>query len=345
MSATTQHENETERTEARTMRAIVQDTYGTTDNWQLVDTPVPEIGADEVLVRVRAAGLDRGTWHSMTGRPYLMRVMGFGYRGPKNRVPGLATAGTVVAVGTAVTRFSVGDDVYGVSRGAFAEYAAALENKLVHKPSSVTFEHAAAVPVSATTAMQGLRAGRVQAGQAVMVIGASGGVGTYAVQIAKALGAEVTGVCSTAKTELVQAVGADHVIDYTTEDVTDGSRRYDLVLDIGGNTPLRKLRQTLTPAGALVIVGGENKGDVTGGFGRSLRAPVWSLFLHQHLTMLSSKESYESLEEVTALIDADQVTPAVDRTYPLDEAHAAMRRLEAGQAQGKIVITIEDPAA
>jgi NADPH:quinone reductase-like Zn-dependent oxidoreductase len=345
MSATTQHENETQRTEAGTMRAIVQDTYGTTDNWQLIDTAKPEIGPDEVLVRVRAAGLDRGTWHSMTGRPYLMRVMGFGFRGPKNRVPGLATAGTVVAVGSAVSRFSVGDDVYGVSRGAFAEYAAALENKLVRMPSSVTFEQAAAVPVSATTAMQGLRAGRVQAGQTVMVIGASGGVGTYAVQIAKALGAEVTGVCSTAKTELVRAVGADHVIDYTAEDFTDGSRRYDLVLDIGGNTPLRKLRQTLTPTGTLVIVGGENKGNVTGGFGRSLRAPVWSLFLRQHLTMLSSKESYESLEEVTEFIETDKVTPAVDRAYPLDQAHAAMERLEAGQAQGKIVITIEDTAA
>lgn len=345
MSTTTQHENETQRTEAATMRAIVQDTYGTTDNWQLTATARPEIGADDVLVRVRAAGLDRGTWHSMTGRPYLMRVMGFGFRGPKNRVPGLATAGTVVAVGNDVTRFAVGDDVYGVSRGAFAEYAPALESKLVHKPSSVTFEQAAAVPVSATTAMQALRAGRVEAGQTVMVIGASGGVGSYAVQIAKALGAEVTGVCSTAKTGLVRAVGADHVIDYTTEDFADGSRRYDLVLDIGGNTPLRKLRRALTPTGALVIVGGESKGNVTGGFGRSLRAPVWSLFLRQRLTMLSSKESYESLEEVTALIEADQVTPAVDRTYPLDRAHAAMRRLEAGQAQGKLVITIEGSAA
>jgi NADPH:quinone reductase-like Zn-dependent oxidoreductase len=281
----------------------------------------------------------------MTGTPYLMRVMGFGFRGPKNRVPGLATTGTVVAVGSDVNRFSVGDDVYGVSRGAFAEYAAALESKLVHKPINVTFEQAAAVPVSATTAMQGLRAGRITAGQTVMVIGASGGVGTYVVQIAKALGAEVTGVCSTAKTDLVRAVGADHVIDYTTEDFTDGSHRYDLVLDIGGNTPLRKLRRALTPTGTLVIIGGENKGSLTGGFGRSLRAPVWSLFLRQHLTMLSSKESYESLEEVTEFIETDKVTPAVDRTFPLDQAHAAMERLAGGQAQGKIVITIEDTAA
>jgi NADPH:quinone reductase-like Zn-dependent oxidoreductase len=340
MSATTQHENETQRADAGTMRAIVQDTYGTTDTWHLADTSKPEIGSDEVLVRVHAAGLDRGTWHSMTGRPYLMRVMGFGFRGPKNRVPGLATAGTVVAIGSAVTRISVGDDVYGVSRGAFAEYAAALESKLVYKPSNMTFEQAAAVPVSATTAMQGLRAGRIQAGQTILVIGASGGVGTYAVQIAKALGAEVTGVCSTAKTDLVRAVGADHVIDYTTEDFTDGSRRYDLVVDIGGNTPLRKLRRALTPTGTLVIIGGENKGSLTGGFGRSLRAPVWSLFLRQRLTMLSSKESYESLEEVTGLIETDKVTPAVDRTYPLDQAHAAMRHLETGRARGKIVITI-----
>ncbi len=291
-------------------------------------------------MRVHAAGLDRGTWHLMTGRPYLMRVMGFGFRGPKNRVPGLATAGTVVAIGSEVTRFSVGDDVYGVSRGAFAELAAAPEEKLVHKPTNLTFEQAAAVPVSATTAMQAVQLGRIEAGQTVLVIGASGGVGTYAVQIAKALGAEVTGVCSTTKIDLVRSIGADHVIDYTTHDVTDGSRRYDVVLDLGGNTPLRKLRKILEPEGALVIVGGESKGNWTGGFGRSLRALVWSLVLSQRLTMLASNERYPSLEEVTELIEAGKVTPAIDRTFPLDQARAAMHHLEAGQARGKIVITI-----
>ncbi|MGZ4758357.1 MAG: NAD(P)-dependent alcohol dehydrogenase, partial [Acidimicrobiales bacterium] len=208
------------------MRAIAQDTYGSSETWHLTDLDHPEIGSDEVLVHVHAAGLDRGTWHSMTGRPYLMRIMGFGFRAPKNRVPGLAVAGTVAAVGSTVTRFAVGDEVFGVSRGAFAEYAAAREDKLTRKPSNLTFEQAAAVPVSATTAIQGLRAGRIEAGQKVLVIGASGGVGTYAVQVAKAFGAEVTGVCSAAKAGLVRALGADRVIDYAEEDFTDGSSRY-----------------------------------------------------------------------------------------------------------------------
>ena len=322
------------------MRAIAQDTYGSSETWHLTDIDRPEIDADEVLVRVHAAGLDRGTWHSMTGRPYLMRIMGFGFRAPKNRVPGLAVAGTVEAVGSTVTRFAVGDEVFGVSRGAFAEYAAAREDKLARKPSNLTFEQAAAVPISATTAIQGLRAGRIEAGQKVLIIGASGGVGTYAVQLAKAFGAEVTGVCSTAKIDLVRSLGADRVIDYTEEDFTDGSGRYDLILDIGGNTRLSRLRRALTPTGTLVIVGGENKGNWTGGFGRSLRAPVLSLFVRQRLTMLASKEQYPDLEALTELIEAGSVTPSVDRTYPLDQAQDAMRQLEAGQVRGKVVIVI-----
>ncbi|MGZ4716683.1 MAG: NAD(P)-dependent alcohol dehydrogenase [Acidimicrobiales bacterium] len=322
------------------MRAIAQDTYGSSETWHLTDLDQPEIGSDEVLVHVHAAGLDRGTWHSMTGRPYLMRIMGFGFRAPKNRVPGLAVAGTVAAVGSTVTRFAVGDEVFGVSRGAFAEYAAAREDKLTRKPSNLTFEQAAAVPVSATTAIQGLRAGGIEAGQKVLIIGASGGVGTYAVQLAKALGAEATGVCSTAKIDLVRSLGADRVIDYTEEDFTDGSGRYDLILDVGGNTRLSRLRRALTPAGTLVIVGGENKGNWTGGFGRSLRAPLLSLFVRQRLTMLASKEQHPDLEAVTELIEAGSVTPSVDRTYPLDQAQDAMRQLEAGQVRGKVVIVI-----
>jgi len=340
MSATTQNQSAEQGTESDTMRAIVQDVFGSTDTWRLADASRPEIGPDEALVRVYAAGLDRGTWHSMTGSPYLMRVMGFGFRGPKNRVPGLAMTGVVVAVGREVTRFSAGDEVYGVSRGAFAEYAAAPEEKLALKPTNLTFEQAAAVPVSATTAMQAVRKARVEAGESVLVIGASGGVGTYAVQIAKALGAEVTGVCSTSKIDLVRRLGADHVIDYTTADLTDGSRRYDVVIDIGGNTPLRKLRKILTREGTLVIVGGESKGNLTGGFGRSLRAPLWSLLVPQRLTMLASNERHLSLEEVTGLIEAGGVTPSVDRTFGLEEATAAMLYLEAGQVRGKIVITI-----
>lgn len=340
MSATTQNQPAERGAGSGAMRAIIQDVYGSTDTWRLTDAAQPEIGRDDVLVRVHAAGLDRGTWHSMTGRPYLMRVMGFGFRGPRNRVPGLAAAGVVVAIGSDVTRFAAGDEVYGVTRGAFAEYAAASEEKLIRKPPNLTFEQAAAVPVSATTAMQAVRMGRVEAGQSVLVVGASGGVGTYAVQIAKALGAEVTGVCSTSKIDLVRSMGADHVVDYTTDPLTDGSRRYHVVLDIGGNAPLRKLRKMLTRGGALVIVGGESKGNVTGGFGRSLRAPLWSLVVPQRLTMLASNERHPSLGEVTALIETGHVTPAIDRTFPLDQASAAMRHLEAGQARGKVVITI-----
>ena len=322
------------------MRAIAQDTYGASETWRLTEMDKPEIKAEEVLVRVHAAGLDRGTWHTMTGRPYLMRMMGFGLRGPKNRVPGLAMAGTVAAVGSKVTRFAVGDEVYGVSRGAFADYAAAREDKLARKPSNLTFEQAAAVPISATTAIQGLHAGRVEAGQKVLIIGASGGVGTYAVQLAKAFGAEVTGVCSAAKIDLVRSLGADHVIDYAEQDVTEGSGRYDLILDIAGNAPLRRLRGILTPRGTLVIVGGESKGNITGGFGRSLRAPLVSLFVRQRLAMLVSTEKYADLDSLTELIEAGTVAPSIDRIYRLDQAQDAMRQLEAGKVRGKVVIAI-----
>jgi NADPH:quinone reductase-like Zn-dependent oxidoreductase len=290
---------------------------------------------------VRAAGLDRGTWHLMTGQPYLMRLMGFGLRRPKNRVSGLDVAGTVVAVGAEVTRFRAGDEVFGIARGSFAEYAAAREDKLAHKPANLSFEQAAVVPISGSTALQALRdAGRVEAGQKVLVIGASGGVGTYAVQLAKAFGARVTGVCSTAKVDLVRSIGADDVIDYTRQDFADGSQHYDLILDIGGNSRLSRLRRALTPTGTLVIVGGEEGGKLTGGFGRSLRAPMRSLFVRQRLTMLVSKEHHTYLEALRPLIEAGQVTPAVDKTYPLAEVAAAMRRLEAGHARGKIAITI-----
>ena len=323
------------------MRAIVQDAYGSTDVLRLAEIDKPDIAANEVLVKVRAAGLDRGTWHLLTGRPYLMRLIGFGFRRPKNPVPGLDVAGVVVAVGAEVTRFQAGDEVFGIARGSFAEYAAAREDKLAHKPTNLSFEQAAVVPISASTALQGLRdAGRVEAGQKVLVIGASGGVGTYAVQLAKAFGAEVTGVCSTAKVDLVRSIGADHVIDYTRENFADGSQRYDLILDIGGNSRLSRLRRALTPTGTLVIVGGEEGGKLTGGFERTLRAPVLSLFVRQRLTMLTNKEHHTYLEALRPLIEAGQVTPAVDKTYPLAEVPDAMRHLEAGHARGKIAITI-----
>ncbi len=321
------------------MRAIVQEAYGSADALRLAEVDRPDIAANEVLVKVRGAGVDRGTWHVMTGRPYLMRVIGFGFRGPKQRVPGLDVAGTVVAVGSEVTRFQAGDEVFGIARGSFAEYAAAREDKLVRKPANLSFEQAAVVAVSGVTALQGLRdAGRVQAGQKVLVIGASGGVGSYAVQLAKAFGAQVTGVCSTAKVDLVRSIGADHVIDYTREDFAEGPRRYDLILDIGGDSRLSRLRRALAPRGTLVIVGGE--GGRWTGMARQVRALALSPFVRQRLTMFIAKQRDADLEALRRFIGAGQVTPIVGATYRLTEVPDAMRRLEAGRARGKLAITI-----
>ena len=323
-----------------TMRAVVQDTYGTADVLRLAQIDRPEVAANEVLVSVLAAGLDRGTEHLLTGKPYAMRVMGFGFRKPKNQVPGLDVAGRVAAVGSAVTRFAVGDEVFGISRGSFAEYAVALEDKLSLKPANLTFEQAAVVPVSGLTALQALRdAGRVAAGQRVLVIGASGGVGSFAVQLAKAFGAQVTGVSSGAKTDLVRALGADHVIDYTTQDFADGTNRYDLIIDTGGNATVSRLRRALTDRGTLVIVGGENGGKLTG-MGRQLRALAISPFVRQRLTMQVPKENYRDLDVLTGMIEAGSVTPSIDRTYALDHAPDAIRHLVAGNVRGKVAITI-----
>ena len=324
-----------------TMRAIVQDRYGSADVLRLGRVARPQIAENEVLVHVQAAGLDRGTWHMMVGRPYLLRVLGFGFRRPKNTVPGLDVAGTVAAVGPAVTRFATGDEVFGISRGSFAEYAAVREDKLSRKPATLTFVQAAVVPISAGTALQALTdAGKVERGQRVLIIGASGGVGSYAVQLAKAFDAEVTGVASTAKLDFVTSLGADHVLDYTSQDFADGTHKYDLILDIAGNSSLSRLRRTLTPTGTLVIVGGEEGDRWTGGFGRSLRAPLLSPFVTQRLTMLASKERASDQERLTALIEAGKVTPSLDGTYPLDSVARAMRHLEAGDVRGKLAITI-----
>jgi NADPH:quinone reductase-like Zn-dependent oxidoreductase len=244
--------------------------------------PWPKVGDNEVLVHVHAAGISRGTWHLMRGKPYLMRL-GFGLRGPKKSVAGQDVAGTVVRVGSAVTRFEIGDEVFGVGQGSFAEYTAAHEDKLALKPTNVTFEQAASMPVSALTALQGLRdVGHVARGQKVLIVGASGGVGTFAVQLAKAFGAEVTGVCSTSKLDLVRSLGADHVIDYTVTDFADEPNRYDLILDIGGNASLARIRRALTPRGTLVLVGGENSGNWIG-MSRQLRAVALSPFIRQRL--------------------------------------------------------------
>ncbi len=323
------------------MTALVQHAYGSADalHVEVIDRPV--IGADEVLIQVHAAGVDRGTWHLMTGRPYLMRIMGFGFRRPKNQVLGVDVAGTVVEVGAAVTRFAVGDEVFGISRGSFAELAAAREDKLARKPANLTFEQAAVVPISGITALQSLLdTGRLEPGATVLVIGASGGVGTYAVQLAKALGADVTGVCSTAKVELVRSLGADHVLDYTQDDFADGTQAYDLILDTGGNSRLGRLRRALAPEGTLVIVGGESKGHWAGGFGRQLRAPLVSLFVRPRLAMHMTKERGADLERLVPYLESGAVIPSIDTTYPLAQVPDALRQLESGRVRGKVAISI-----
>jgi NADPH:quinone reductase-like Zn-dependent oxidoreductase len=327
-------------TQAATMQAMVQRRYGSADVLQLSEIARPKITDHEVLLRVHAAGLDRGTWHLMTGRPHLGRLA-FGVRRPSNPVPGFDVAGTVVAVGSAVTRFSVGDEVFGFGRGTFAQYAAAQENKLAIKPQNLSFTQAAVVPVSASTALQALSDhGRVAQGQRVLIIGASGGVGSYAVQIAKATDAEVTGVAGTAKLDMVRSLGADHVIDYTRDDFTDGPGRYDLIVDIAGNPTLSRLRRALTATGTVVIVGGEEGGNFTGGVNRQLRALALSPFVPQQLTMFIAKQRSRDLERLTELIEAGMLMPQIDRTYPLDQVADAMRHLEAGHARGKIAITV-----
>jgi NADPH:quinone reductase-like Zn-dependent oxidoreductase len=322
-----------------TMRAIVRDRYGSADVLELRDVEVPEIADDEVLVRVHAAGLDRGVWHIMAGLPYLIRIAGYGLRAPKTPGLGSELAGVVEKLGAKVTGLKPGQAVYGTSNAAFAEYAPAHPDKLAPMPANLSFEQAAAVPVSAVTALQALRdRGRLKAGQHVLVIGASGGVGTYAVQIAKALEATVTGVCSTAKVDLVRSLGADRVIDYTQADITDDGQRYHLVLDIGGNRPLSQLRRALTRDGTLVIVGGEDGGRWTGGIHRQLGAMVLSLFVRQRLGTFVAKPNRADLETLRALIETGAVTPAIDRVIALDAVPDAIRDLTAGHVRGKIVV-------
>jgi NADPH:quinone reductase-like Zn-dependent oxidoreductase len=322
------------------MQAIVQSRYGIVPEevMRLERIARPVLAAGEVLVRVQAAGVDRGTWHLMAGQPYMMRL-GFGFRGPRNRVPGMDVAGTVVATGPGVTRFTTGDEVFGMARSSFAEYAAAREDRLVRKPAALSFAQAAAFAVSGLTALQGLRdAGRIQPGQKVLVIGASGGVGSYAVQLAKVFGAEVTGVCRSAKTDFVRSIGADHVIDYTRADFAAGRERYDLIFDIGGNAELSRLRRVLAPRGTLVIAGGE--GARWTGVGRQLRALALSPLVRQRLTMFISRPRPADLDTLRQLAESGQVTPVIDGTFPLAEAPQAIRRLDAGQVRGKLAITI-----
>ena len=324
------------------MKAIVQDRYGEADVLELRDVEEPEVGDRDVLIRVRAAGSGPDVWHIMAGKPYMARPV-LGFRRPKVRIRGWDVSGTVEAVGSAVTEFAPGDEVMGeAQRGSFAELTVAPADKLARKPSRLTFEQAAAVPVSGVTALQALRdRAHVRQGQSVLVIGAAGGVGTFTVQIAKAMGATVTGVASTSKLDLVRSIGADDTIDYTREDFTDGSRTWDVIVDTAGRRPLGELRSALTPKGTLVIVGGDGGGNWTGGFFKGiLRGPIVSMFVGQKLGAFTAKTTREDLQALAELIDAGSVTPVIDRTYDLVEAADAVRYLHEGHPAGKIVVTV-----
>jgi NADPH:quinone reductase-like Zn-dependent oxidoreductase len=325
------------------MKAIVQSRYGSIDTLALQDVDIPAVGVDEVLVRVKAAGVDPGVWHLMAGRPYLVRVMGFGFRRPKVPVRGSDLSGVIEMVGANVQDMRPGDEVYGVSRsGSFAEYARANRSELAAKPAGVTFEQAAVVPISGMTALQALRdVGEVAAGQRVLVIGAAGGVGSFAVQIARALGARVTGVCGTAKLDFVRSLGAEDVIDYTSEEV-DARGQFDLIVDTGGRRPVSMLRRTLAPRGTVAIVGGEGGGRWLGGFDRQIvRAPLVSLFSKQRLRPVTAKERKADLEYLTGLIEDGKVTPIVDRSFPLPDSAEAIRFLAEGHPAGKVAITVQ----
>ena len=343
MKPATLHPTTPPAASAVTMRAIVQDAYGVAPEevLRVAEIARPAIGDDEVLVRVAAASVDRGTWHVMAGLPYLMRAAGFGVRTPKATNPGRCFAGTVDSVGENVSGFSPGDEVFGTTTGSFAEYVAAKPGQLAPKPASLSFAQAAAVPISGVTALQAVRdRAKVTAGEKVLVIGASGGVGTFAVQIAKAFGAEVTGVCGPTKVDLVRSIGADHVVDYSREDFAAAEHHYDVILDVGGSSPLSRLRRALASHGRLVIVGGMTDGRWFGGIDRQLRAKLLSPFVGQKLGSMLASENSADLLALGELIDAGKVAPAIERTYPLAEVPAAIRYLLKGKVRGKVVITV-----
>jgi NADPH:quinone reductase-like Zn-dependent oxidoreductase len=323
------------------MRAIVQNRFGPPDVLRLVDTGLPEVGADDVLVRVHAAALNPADWHILRGDPLVARLMGVGLTKPKARVAGIDAAGVVEAVGANVRGLRNGEEVLGFCRGAFAEYACAAADMVVPKPAGLTFEQAAAVPIAATTALRGIRdVGEVKAGQQVLVNGAGGGVGTYAVQIAAALGAEVTGVCSTRNVELVRSIGAAHVVDYTKEDFTAGRSHYDVILDNVSSLPLTRLRRALAPKGILVLNGGGSPGHVFGPVAGILRAVVANAFVPQQLRPLPSRQNQAELLAVTGLIEGGKLMPVVDRTYPLADTVEGLRTVEQGHTRGKVVVTV-----
>ena len=322
------------------MRAVLQTEYGEAHEVLRPGTPaIPPITDTQVLVKVHSAGVDRGVWHLVTGLPLPVRLAGFGVRRPKNPIPGLDVAGTVVEVGSAVTNFSIGDEVFGVGISTFAEFAACRADKLAHRPSNVTPRQAAVTPISGLTALQAVRdQGRVRAGQSVLVIGASGGVGSFAVQIAAAFGAQVTGVCSAKKVAAVSALGVQKVIAH--EGGWSDGIRYDVIIDTGGNTPLRTLLRALTSRGTLVIVGGETGGRMLGGADRQLRGTLLSPFVKQRIAVFISSENAADIEELGVMMAAGTVVPLIDRSFALDEAGEAIRYLAEGNATGKVLISL-----
>jgi NADPH:quinone reductase-like Zn-dependent oxidoreductase len=327
--------------EGRMMKAIIQQGYGAPqDVLKLAEVDIPAPGDEEVLVRVRASSANPWDWHFIRGEPVLMRPAGIGgIRRPKFLIPGGDVAGTVERVGEQVAGFATGDQVYGFGHGAFAEYISVSAGSLARKPGNLTFEQAAAVPLAAITAIQGLRAGGLEAGQHVLVIGASGGIGTFAVQLAKHLGAEVTGVCSTGNLDLVRRLGADHVIDYTTGGIFDGPARYDLAFQLGGTYSPSAIRKVLTPRGTLIQSYGDGN-RWTGPVGNLIKAAALNLFVGQTLKAFNAKETTEALDELTELIEAGRLTPVIDRTYPLADAPQAIQLVEQGRPAGKVTVTI-----
>lgn len=324
------------------MKAIAQDRYGSPDVLELREVDTPAVADEEVLVRVHAASVNARDWHLMRGDPYLARLA-LGVRGPKTKIRGTDFAGRVEAVGRAVKRFRPGDEVFGETEGAFAEFVCASDDVVEPKPAALSFEQAAALPLAGNTALMGLRdLARVQPGQAVLINGASGGVGTFAVQIAKAFGAEVTGVCSARNGELVRSLGADHLIDYAQEDFTRNGQRYDVVFDLVGNHSLAGFRRALKPTGTIVLSGGGafEGGSVIGPMGLLIRGQVMSRFARHRLLVLTATPGKENLATLRELADSGKLTPVIDRTYPLSEAPEAVRYLEGEHARSKVVITV-----
>lgn len=322
------------------MKAITQGSYGTADDLELrdIDRPIPK--DNEVVVQVHAAGVDPSILHLMTGKPYMARIA-LGLSKPRNPVRGWDLSGVIETVGAKVTRFKPGQEVFGSGDGTLAQYACARADKLAPKPGNLTFEQAAALPVSGVTAHQALSGrARPKPGQKILVIGASGGVGTYAVQLAVSQKAEVTAVCGPGNADFVRSLGAAHVIDYTSGEITDPKQLFDIILDTAGNRSLSLLRRALAPRGVLVMVGGEGGGDWVGGMGRQLRGYALSPFLGQTLSNLVARVRHKDLLDLKKLAEDGTIAPVIDRTYPLDEAVAAIKHLETGHPRGKIVVTV-----